>query len=111
MPVVTTWKKCNKCDTIKDIEHFYAARSVCKSCVRQKASDHYRVSRRAIKCPCCEANLTLLRFRRKHGQTNDEDVELRHSPGLTSDDLPRATVELTQVAGHGVNGSASDESR
>lgn len=104
-------KKCNTCGIVQSTDEYYASRAVCKSCVRQRASDHYRVSRRAIKCPCCEANLTLLRFRRKHGQTNDEDVELRHSTGLTSDDLPPATVELTQVAGHGVNGSASDESR
>ena len=59
-------KTCRKCKITRASDEFYVNRLVCMECMRARAADRYRVSSRAVTCPCCQANLTVIRYQQKN---------------------------------------------
>lgn len=70
-------KQCRICECILSASSdYYPNRAVCKFCLRGRAANNYRVSKRAVKCPCCESNLTLIRYQKKNGLDSDQVLAL-----------------------------------
>jgi hypothetical protein len=89
-------KQCRICEHILSADQFYHNRAICKSCIRARSSVKYRVSSRAVRCPNCSCNLSVIRYQKKNGALEESS---------------EPTIEAVQVGSHWIGGSGSAESR